>query len=78
MRRRPGVPATYKNFKVKKSRLIAVCVALVMPAVAQPATSSVSGIDTTAFDSAMRVQDDFYGHINGRWAKNTTIPSGKG
>lgn len=48
-----------------------------MPAFAQPAASLVSGIDTTEFDSAVRVQDDFYGHINGQWAKNTTIPASK-
>lgn len=27
-----------------------------------------SGIDTSAFDLAVRVQDDFHGHINGRFA----------
>jgi predicted metalloendopeptidase len=37
----------------------------------------VSGIDTSAFDPGVRVQDDFYGHINGRWAKATQIPASK-
>ena len=55
--------------------LLAAC--LVLPACALQAAPLVSGIDTGAFDPAVRVQDDFYGHINGRWAKATQIPASK-
>jgi len=36
-----------------------------------------SGIDTTGFDKSVRVQDDFYNHVNGTWLKETVIPSDK-
>jgi predicted metalloendopeptidase len=34
-----------------------------------------SGIDTTGFDTTVRVQDDLYRSINGRWMDTTEIPS---
>jgi len=37
----------------------------------------VSGIDQHAVDNAVRVQDDFYMHVNGTWMKNSEIPTDK-
>ena len=36
-----------------------------------------SGIDTSGFDKSVRVQDDFYNHVNGTWLENTEIPADK-
>ena len=36
-----------------------------------------SGIDPDGFDRKVRVQDDLYKHVNGRWLLNTAIPSDK-
>ena len=33
-----------------------------------------SGIDKSLMDPAVRVQDDFYRHVNGNWIKATQIP----
>ncbi|MRW92507.1 M13 family peptidase [Duganella sp. FT80W] len=52
------------------SLLIGSCVAVM--AGAQPAP--VAGIDTTAIDPAVRSQDDFFAHMNGRWLATTAIP----
>jgi len=37
----------------------------------------VSGIDQQTVDNAVRVQDDFYMHVNGTWMKNNEIPADK-
>jgi predicted metalloendopeptidase len=37
----------------------------------------VSGIDQQTVDNAVRVQDDFYMHVNGIWMKNNEIPADK-
>ncbi len=34
-----------------------------------------SGLDATAFDRSVRVQDDLYQAVNGRWLKDTPIPA---
>jgi putative endopeptidase len=34
-----------------------------------------SGIETRNFDSTVRVQDDFFAHVNGKWLKETDIPA---
>ena len=44
-----------------------------VPALAQP----TSGIDRRAIDAAMRPQDDFYRHANGRWLKSVSFPPDK-
>jgi predicted metalloendopeptidase len=47
---------------------------------AAPATAPalVSGIDVQYIDAAVRPQDDFYKHINGKWLAETEIPPDKG
>jgi putative endopeptidase len=42
----------------------------------QPA-GPISGIDTQFIDPTVRVQDDFFMHLNGKWIKSTEIPSDK-
>lgn len=37
----------------------------------------VSGIDKDNVDPSVRLQDDFYKHVNGTWLKNTQIPADK-
>ncbi|MFA5941741.1 MAG: M13-type metalloendopeptidase [Sinimarinibacterium sp.] len=37
----------------------------------------VSGVDKTQFDPAVRIQDDFYRHVNGNWLKNNPVPADK-
>ena len=44
-------------------------------AAASPAL--VSGIDTQYEDSAVRAQDDFYRHVNGKWLDTAEIPADK-
>ncbi len=40
-------------------------------------TARTSGIDLQYIDPSVRVQDDFFGHLNGKWLKTTEIPSDK-
>jgi predicted metalloendopeptidase len=41
-----------------------------------PASASASsGIDTQFIDQNVRVQDDFFSHLNGKWLKTAEIPS---
>ena len=46
---------------------------------AAPVAPSVptSGIQTQYIDSSVRVQDDFFAHVNGKWLKATDIPADK-
>ncbi|GAC17540.1 M13 family metallopeptidase [Paraglaciecola arctica] len=41
------------------------------------ATLMTSGIDLTAVDQNVRVQDDFFRHVNGAWLTETEIPADK-
>ena len=46
---------------------------------AAPAAPGVptSGIQTQYIDPSVRVQDDFFAHVNGKWLKTTDIPADK-
>jgi predicted metalloendopeptidase len=39
------------------------------------ANGAASGIETQYIDQGVRVQDDFFGHLNGKWLQTTEIPS---
>ena len=39
------------------------------------AAGMTSGIETQYIDQGVRVQDDFFGHLNGKWLQTTEIPS---
>jgi predicted metalloendopeptidase len=39
------------------------------------ANGTASGIETQYIDQGVRVQDDFFGHLNGKWLQTTEIPS---
>jgi predicted metalloendopeptidase len=47
----------------------------VAPAGAQAAPGRTLGVDTTAFDRAVRPQDDFFRFVNGGWLARTEIPA---
>jgi putative endopeptidase len=46
------------------------------PAAAAP-KAMASGIDKAQFDPSVRLQDDFYRHVNGIWLKNNPVPPDK-
>ena len=45
----------------------AVAAPTVAPSAAPAAAGVVSGIDVQYIDPAVRVQDDFFTHLNGKW-----------
>ncbi|MDB5985701.1 MAG: family peptidase [Nevskia sp.] len=47
-------------------------------AAAAAAPTLASGVDLQFTDDAVRAQDDFYKHINGKWLATTEIPADKG
>jgi predicted metalloendopeptidase len=61
-------------------RFLVVPLAGVLAACTTPATPPasiplVSGIDRSAADANIRVQDDLFGHVNGAWLARTDIPA---
>ena len=36
---------------------------------------AISGIDLQFVDAAVRAQDDFYAHVDGKWLQATAIPA---
>ena len=44
---------------------------------APPSVAARSGIDTATIDPAVRPQDDFFTHLNGKWMAATDFPADK-
>ncbi|UTW65909.1 M13 family metallopeptidase [bacterium SCSIO 12643] len=44
----------------------------------KPVVEKHHGLDLSNMDESMRVQDDFFMHVNGNWVKNTEIPGDQG
>lgn len=59
--------------KVRVSAVVALFTCLQVVFAADP--SSRSGIDKSYFDPTVRVQDDLFRHVNGKWLKDSKIPS---
>jgi putative endopeptidase len=47
------------------------------PTAQPPAPTLISGIDMQYVDPAVRAQDDFYRHVNGKWLATVEIPADK-
>jgi len=56
-------------------KLVAASLAVLGVAIAAPGAAPVSGIELRSLDPAVRVQDDFFRHVNGGWLRDTPIPS---
>jgi putative endopeptidase len=58
-----------------------LCLGVVMAtaaAAAVPAGAAlISGVDSQYADDTVRIQDDFYRHVNGKWLTTTQIPADK-
>src|SRR5690242_19647693 len=57
------------------SRAVGMVVAVAV--LAAQGTPRRSGIDLNNIDPAVRAQDDFYRHVNGKWLARTEIPADK-
>jgi len=57
--------------------MIAISLATIAVAAEPAKHSPVSGINTQNTDNTVRIQDDFFQHVNGAWLKNTPIPADK-
>jgi len=44
----------------------------------KPVVEKHHGLDLSNMDESMRVQDDFFMHVNGNWVKHTEIPGDQG
>jgi putative endopeptidase len=56
-------------------RRIALAFVALSTAAVLAQTPPTSGIDAANIDPAVRPQDDFYGHVNGKWLDRTEIPT---
>ena len=56
---------------------LAVAAAAATPASGPGGASLISGIDSQYADDGVRIQDDFYRHVNGKWLALTPIPADK-
>ncbi|MBC7574091.1 MAG: M13 family peptidase [Herminiimonas sp.] len=56
---------------------MSLAVTAIAAARAETAVMPRSGIDMKNADAAVRMQDDFYQHVNGSWLKTVEIPSDK-
>ncbi len=61
---------------MNRTKRLAVIFTL-LGAFAADAISHSQELDRTTFDTAVRVQDDLFLHVNGTWLRNTEIPSDK-
>jgi putative endopeptidase len=70
-----------RTFPVKRHLVstlsLAVMAAFANAAEPAPQSGPVSGIDTQYIDPGVRVQDDFFTYLNGKWLQATEIPSDK-
>lgn len=64
-----------------KTHLLSTLTLSLLTAFATAAPSATqapsSGIQTQYIDPSVRVQDDFFAHVNGKWLKTTEIPADK-
>jgi len=75
---KPSNPALIKDRNVKRYVLTTMALSLMTAfAGAADAPAPLSGIDTQFIDQGVRVQDDFFAHLNGKWLKTTEIPADK-
>jgi putative endopeptidase len=61
------------NMNIRIVAAVAVCTCLPALHAADPVPKS--GIDKSNFDMAVRVQDDLFRHVNGKWLTESQIPS---
>jgi putative endopeptidase len=66
---------TTKDFLVNRYLLSTLTLSLMAAFV--PAGAADSGIDMQYIDSSVRVQDDFFTYLNGKWLKTAEIPAGQ-
>ncbi|MCX6550898.1 MAG: M13 family metallopeptidase, partial [Acidobacteria bacterium] len=57
--------------------IVAVAFMATVAAQGPSGTPLTAGIDVTAFDKAVRAQDDFFRYVNGGWLAKTPIPADK-
>ncbi|HZA03330.1 MAG TPA: hypothetical protein VE617_02115, partial [Propionibacteriaceae bacterium] len=43
----------------------------------EPSATTVPALDFSSFDPQVRIQDDLYRHVNGRWLAEAEIPADK-
>jgi predicted metalloendopeptidase len=70
----PPSPRGQRRWRAGGVALAAAAVATGAALGAEPA-ALLSGIDLQYADEAVRIQDDFYRHVNGKWLATTPIPA---